>query len=311
MKKDLQHDLICDVKRVADDLGRLPKRDEYLLYGKFSRRQVVNAFGSYGFLIGSIKQEGKSKIKSLFHESVKSQVQGFDAKKKLVVPDNMQKIVHVSDTHYPFVCKNTTTYFMQYIDQFKPDILVHTGDLHDMFSHSRFPRSRNFYNPREEIELAYKMADDFFKTVRKMFPKIKIYLLLGNHDVRPLKKILKQYPEGEIFFSIDKYFTFDGVHTLTDPRAHLDLCGIRFIHGYKTRLGDHARFHMTNTAVGHSHKGGVLFIAMEDKIIFECNAGMLGDPYSKNMEYTPNRITGYTKGFASYDEFGPRFVAAP
>jgi hypothetical protein len=119
---------------------------------------------------------------------------------------------------------------------------------------------------------------------------------------------LECYPEGELFFSIDKYYKFDGVQMHMDARTPLELDGVLFTHGHYSRLGDHRDYNLQSTVCGHSHLGGVTLRQIRGQVLFEMNAGYMGDPDSKALAYTPTKIVKWTKGWGWIDQWGARFI---
>lgn len=201
---------------------------------------------------------------------------------------------------------------MYYCVNWEPDIIVQVGDLRDWYSASRFPRKVNIMTPKQEDELAGFYADAMWETLCKELPKADKYQLLGNHCIRPLARVLEKAPEFEedMVERVHERYTFDGVKTIYDPREELDLDGVRFIHGYLSKLGDHAIYNQMPVVCGHTHRGGVAYIPMKEKISFELNAGYLGDASHPALSYTAQkRATKWTLGFGLIDQDGPRFVA--
>lgn len=185
--------------------------------------------------------------------------------------------------------------------------IVQVGDLYDLFSFSKYPRSLNVGTPKDEILQGRAMAEEFWRLLQKRCPKATCYQLLGNHDERPAKRILEKAPELEALIDIKHLWEFKGVKTIHDPREELMLDGIYFQHGFRSKLGDHAKFNQASTVCGHSHVGGVVFFPLRDKILFELNAGYLaGD--EEPMRYTRQSLTRWTHGFGIIDALGPRFV---
>ena len=82
---------------------------------------------------------------------------------------------------------------------------------------------------------------------------------------------------------------FDGCETVEDPREPLDIQGIKFIHGFLTKAGDHIhKFEYNPVVVGHSHRGGVVFKRHSSgKIAWELNAGLIDDPFHDALIYRP------------------------
>ena len=133
---------------------------------------------------------------------------------------------------------------------------------------------------------------------------------MGNHDVRPLKKVMELVPEVEIFVEFSKWFEFPGVKTVTDHREWLEIGNVSFTHGHLSTPGAHARSFDRNVVCGHSHKGSVQYLNCRDgKMLFELNCGYIGDPMSRPMSYTAKNQVPWTLGFGVIDQWGPRFIA--
>jgi hypothetical protein len=112
-----------------------------------------------------------------------------------------------------------------------------------------------------------------------------------------------------MFIDLTPLYTFPGVKLQEDPRAELNLDGVFFHHGYRTKLGDNRDFLNACSVTGHSHKGGAVFRAVHGgHQIWELNAGTLGDPESKGLTYTPQKHTHQTLGLGWIDALGPRFI---
>lgn len=214
------------------------------------------------------------------------------------------------DIHFPFQHKVALAVAMHYCKHWQPDTIIQVGDLRDWYSASRFSRKVNLFTPKEEDKQATYYSDLFWETLNKWHPKSEKYQLLGNHCIRPIKRIGEVAPEFEDDFIplVHERYTFDGVKTIYDSREELDIDGVRFIHGYLSKLGDHARFNQMPVVCGHSHQGGVVYIPQKDKISFELNAGYLADPSHPALSYTmQKKATRWTLGFATIDADGPRF----
>lgn len=214
------------------------------------------------------------------------------------------------DIHFPFHHKLALAVAMRFCRVYKPDVIVQVGDLRDWYSASRFSRKVNLFTPKEEDERAGYYSDLFWESLSRWLPRAKKYQLLGNHCVRPIKRIGELAPEFEEDYTplLHDRYTFDGVKTIYDPREELDLYGVRFIHGYRSKLGDHASFNRMPVVCGHSHRGGVVYQNLKDEIIFELNAGYLADASHEALSYTmQKRMTNWTLGFATLDHEGPRF----
>lgn len=219
------------------------------------------------------------------------------------------RIVVWGDTHFPFHDRRCITRGLQIVKSVSPTHIVQIGDLYDMFGFSKFP-SRLKMTPADELVEARIAAEDFWKLNQKYSPKAECHQIFGNHDVRPLKRMVEKCPELCDQLDMNHLWEFPGVITHKDPREEVEICEILFMHGYRSKLGDHAKHNMRSTVVGHSHRGGTFYFPIYGgKIIWELNAGYCGDPMSDALKYTPQKYQHWTPGIGYIDQFGPRFIA--
>ena len=308
------HEMLAKFKDLAIELGKTPtvlEGDRAGLCGPTVRRY----FGSHAQLVQAAGLEpnrvgGKVKIdNSIFNRNIHEHIAQYE-------PQDITKVTCpsfavISDIHFPWPNKRVLEAFYNYVKLHKPEFVLLNGDSWDMYSHTKFPRSHNQFTPKEERDLSRKMNEDFWADVKKASPKSRCVQLLGNHDIRPMKRILEAYPAGEHWIEemMKKEFTFDGVETIFDVRQELYLNDeVILFHGHMSGIGGHRDQTMMCTVNGHTHRGGVVYRAVKGKIIWELNSGLAGDPYAKGLTYTPQKIVEWTPGFGAHDEHGPRFI---
>ncbi|NDD53352.1 hypothetical protein EBZ39_05680 [bacterium] len=312
MGKDQRiHEVLSQVKDLAIELGRSPEMKE-INVGIASKHEIYKLFGSHVQVLQAaglplIKQ--KKIDNSIFHKDIEKHLEEYSPKEKIPNLDiRYTKTVILGDIHAPFADQAKLKKVIEFIEKFKPARVIQVGDLYDMLSHGKFPRSHNIYTPAQEMAEGRKIVDKMWKDIQKAAPKAECFQILGNHDQRPMKRILEAYPEAELFMDFSKWFTFDGVITEFDIRKELILDGIAYLHGYKSRLGEHMEFMRRPVICGHTHRAGLVYKNFGDQILFEMNVGFLGDPESKALSYTAQRHTHWTHAFGVIDEHGPRVV---
>ena len=223
-----------------------------------------------------------------------------------------QNVFAVGDLHFPITDKIALRTVIKQIKNEQPDVVVQMGDLFDRYAGSKFPRSLNIWTPQHEEMLSVSLAEKFWQDVQAAAPRATCYQLMGNHDIRPLKKVIEKSPEFEHVAQgyLQEIYTFPGVHTVYDPREELIINNDFYMHGYLTKPGAHVRKNLNrNIIVGHSHYGYVLPLSIEGKVLWELNVGYLGDRHHKCLSYTAQkRMTNWTLGSGRVDELGPRFV---
>jgi len=215
----------------------------------------------------------------------------------------------IGDVHAPYINKKSLRNILSLAEEMKPDLIIQIGDAYDLYSFSRFPKSLNYLTPKQEINLGINEISDMWAKLKKASPKSKKFQLIGNHCERIAKQVLSKMPEIESIIDLGSIFSFDGVETLESQRDELIIDKICYMHGFRTKLGDHAANNRMSTVVGHSHVGGVVFLRNGQETIFELNCGFIADTDSHVMSYTRQRkISRWTQGVGIIDSFGPRFI---
>ena len=223
----------------------------------------------------------------------------------------MSTFLCIGDVHAPFIYKPAFSKVLSYLDSLKkkPDYVIQIGDLYDFYSFSRFAKNPNVITPDQEVLEGRAVAEEMWRLIKKKAPSAQCYQLLGNHSVRPNKKLMEVAPELLSIFNIKPLWTFPGVITIHDPREELVIDNILFQHGHRSKLGDHAKYNSMNTVVGHSHQGNVLFIpTIKKEIIWELNCGYIADPSHPALKYTPQKFNKWSHGIGTIDSRGPRFI---
>lgn len=193
------------------------------------------------------------------------------------------------------------------IEKEQPDIIVQIGDLYDLFSFSKFARTHDLCTPNHEITEGRAYAESFWKNCKEFAPGASLYQIKGNHDARIFMRAEEKYPEIASILRIDHLWEFPGVTTIDDVRDELEIDGILYIHGYRSKLGDHMRYFLKPVVCGHSHTGGCVFMRLGRNIIWELNVGFIADDGAVPLQYTKTKTTRWTQGYGIIDSQGPRF----
>lgn len=314
-----KHDLVVAVKSMAVELGKTPTRREFEATVKGAAYQLGKQFaGSYSMLVQAAgldpnKSEKPRRIdNSIFERDIESHLAEYKPA-EYAPRGEYPTLAVISDIHWPFACQRVIDAFLAYVEKHKPEWVVINGDAWDMYAHSKYPRSLNVFTPREEERLSREANEKFWARVQELSPESKCVQMMGNHDLRPMKKVLESYPEAEDWVRerLAKMFTFEGVKTILDGTEELYLAeDIILFHGYRGKLGDHRDYTLMSCINGHTHVGGVVWKQIRGAVIFEMNSGVAGDPMSKGLSYRPQKITHWTPGFGVMDSYGPRFIPA-
>lgn len=315
-----EHELVSHVKALAIDLGRTPTRPEFENSITGGRYRLTKCFRNYATLLQAAGLETYDERRSsraptreeIFGRDIEEVLHAHEPSVREEITD-FKPILAIGDTHFPFAHKPTLERVYSFAEKEIGDgegFIVQVGDLQDQWSHGRFPASRNYYRPDEEMELARAQSTEFWAELRRACPKAQCFQIMGNHDMRALKQVLKNAPtlEGLLQSSIDKLYEFEGVTTIHDYREELLIQEIMFHHGYMSRHGQQRDFVMSNLVSGHTHRGAVTYRPLKHKTLWHLDCGFVGDAESKALSYTPQKTTNWTLGWGFIDRYGPRFI---
>ena len=323
MDKSESHDLVAALKDVAIQMGKTPTRAEFISRVRGADYRMRALFGNYTALVqaaglqayrerGGVRHRDEQKIDNrIFERDLAKHLEQY-APRSAPELKPYPSIAVISDIHWPFASERVITKFLEYVRIHKPEHVIINGDAWDLYSHSKYPRSHNIFTPREEQKLAREANEKFWKDVKAVHPEAKCVQMLGNHDIRPLKRVMESYPEAEDWIAekLRELFSFEGVTTIHDPREELVLGDVLVFHGYRSQLGAHRDYTLYSCVNGHTHRGGVVFRKIRGAVLFEGNSGVAGDPESKGLSYTPQKIQDWTPGVLAIDAWGPRFIPA-
>ena len=151
------------------------------------------------------------------------------------MPKNLKNTLVLSDLHIPYHNVGAIEEAVNYGIQKKIDSILLNGDVVDCYMLSKFqpdPRERHF---GEEI-IAFQQ---FIKTLKGVFPGVKIFYKIGNHEERYEKIMISRCSE---FLGIP-HFEFEnvlgcrelGIEVIKDQR--IIYCGkLAVIHGHEVGM---------------------------------------------------------------------------
>jgi len=213
-------------------------------------------------------------------------------------------VLVISDTHLsPSVdMKDLWKKLGEYCVKFRPEYIVHLGDVADFDSQNWLKASRGLYTVEQELgNVASHLAafeqelDDYKNLCRKQ--KIKIYrpkkvLCLGNHDIR---NDVSGYISN-MFLSAD--------WSIFDYQKPLQIDGISFAHNFTKGLSDNVCLNSlelldschSSVVCGHSHvKDYAESYRIEDgKKIFALKCPMFSTAYP---EWSKGLSNKWSRGF--------------
>lgn len=316
------HALVQAMKELAVQLQKTPTRDEFKASYPSLEGSYRSVFGGYSALVqaSGLDPVERKKIKitnEVFNVNLERHLEVYNNSQK--ASDSLQlgvnskpwpKIAILPDVHFPWESKKVLSAFYKFIEIHQPDYICQIGDLYDAYSHAKFPRSHNIFLPREETQISREKAVEMWATIRKLCPSARLTQCTGNHDLRPIKRILEVYPAAEDWIekAVKDLMTFDGVHTIYDTREELIIGDIAVFHGYRGQVGAHRDYTQMNCITGHVHRGNVSYRQIGGRTLWELHTGFAGDPEGKGLTYTPQKISTWTHGFGFVWPWGPQFI---
>lgn len=219
-------------------------------------------------------------------------------------------VLALGDAHSPWIYWPTVDLFVKRVAATRGKANVHVvqlGDLLDMYSFTRFPRSHDLYTPKEEVRRGRAGAERIWERIQRANPKAKCWQLIGNHDVRPHKRISEQLPETSSLFDLRALWQFDKVTTMKGDQDDLIIGNISIVHGF-TALGGHVEYTKRNTICGHLHRGNVVTRRYGRRTLWEANAGWCGNPKALPLSYSQlKRYNKTTQGWLECEDGWPTF----
>jgi hypothetical protein len=216
----------------------------------------------------------------------------------------------VSDTHFPFSADDKVAQVIRLAKELRPTHIWQCGDLYDMYSFSRFARSLDVTTPKQEMKDGRDKATALWAGLRKAAPAAICLQSRGNHSHRLVKSLLRAAPEFESLLEapLSALTEFPGVVDMKTARSEIELGGMLLVHGWQSRLGSHATYFGQNVVRGHSHHGGVAYVAHKGLPVWELDCGHLADVTSLPLGYGESRTNGWVSGCGFVDGYGPRFI---
>lgn len=219
------------------------------------------------------------------------------------------RVLAIPDVHFPFHNQDSLSLVYALIEKLHPDVVIQLGDLYDMYSFSKYPRSQDIMTPNEELAEGRQAAEAMWKNVRKSgTSKMRMIQILGNHDERPAKRIQEKYPEISSLIDLNHLWSFNGVETISEDRAKFSIDGVIYTHGHKSKLGDHMKFLGKSVVRGHSHRAGLIWLNQWDSLLFEMECGYIADDKSAPLMYTHTQQMQWIQACGFISEYGPQII---
>jgi predicted phosphodiesterase len=213
------------------------------------------------------------------------------------------KVFVISDTHFPFHNKRAYEEMLRLLKQERPTHVVQIGDLLDQYVYSRYNRQPEV---GDDTVRGLVAADKMWRDIKKLAPTSKCFQVLGNHDVR-LRKRIEDAGIATARLSQDavKDYQFKGVTTLKSDRDFLEIDGVVYTHGWKSKSIDHAKHFNKPTVHGHRHRP---CIEVDRPGLWSMDVGFLADERSVPLSYTLSTLTKWTLACGIVEDGHPKLI---
>ena len=221
------------------------------------------------------------------------------------------RILVCGDVHAPFEDRAKLKEFFKFAKDFKPNVVIQIGDMLDLYTFSRFAKSVDLITPKQELEKGREVAADFWRTIGSLCPSATKWQMRGNHSQRIVKNLMAKAPEYESLLEapISSLLEFPGVRNMKSSRSELLINDTLFIHGWSCKPLFHTRYFGQSVCHGHTHHGGVDFLAHKGKALFELDCGHVADVDQLPLQYGETKTSNWVAGFGYIDNLGPRFIS--
>jgi predicted phosphodiesterase len=167
---------------------------------------------------------------------------------------SVERILVLPDSHFPFVSKQAWAVAMAAGRGFKPDRIIHLGDLWDMFAISDYPKTPD---RKTNLEAEIKSGSDALDELGTLGAS-RMDICLGNHEDRWDRYLTQNAPE---LFNLLRFgdvvrFKERGWH-VTPYKRHLTVGKMHFTHevgycGKQAHVQSRQEFE-GNCVIGHTH----------------------------------------------------------
>ena len=156
------------------------------------------------------------------------------------VLDGAERVLSLSDIHWPFSSKESLTLAIEEGKRFNPDVVLINGDFFDFHRLSRFVKEPEARKVIDDLEGGYKI----FEVLRDTFKKARIIYKFGNHDewfsiyIKIRAPELADLPSMELdeqFWCNGQKISNLGVETVKDQR--IIMAGrLAILHGHEINM---------------------------------------------------------------------------
>jgi predicted phosphodiesterase len=182
--------------------------------------------------------------------------------------------------------------------------VVQVGDITDQRMWSKYGKGPD----DEHAQLEWDKAEAAMERLYELIPEM--HIILGNHDIRVLKKATEAQVPRQLIKTLDEYFNFDGWiwHLGNHP---LEINGVSYIHGdeFAIPTPESAALKLgTSVCYGHTHQAKLAYVVSFKRKLFSMNVGWLGDETASAFNYAAKNAFRCWKGYGVIIDGVPHLI---
>lgn len=193
----------------------------------------------------------------------------------------MAVVLAIPDTHAPFMHPDAVGFLSEVKSKYKPDKIIHLGDIADFYCASRFRKDSGVPSAGQELESCREQLRPLFK----LFPVATA--CYGNHDRRIIDRAMDAGLPPSVVINVGKII---GAPSGWRWRNDTIIDGVIYEHGdpYSGSAAavKAANANGQNTVIGHIHAhAGINYTAHRRENMWAFNCGCLIDRSGYGFEY--------------------------
>lgn len=286
-------EILADLRRVQQELGRVPTRVEFKLRSRFSSLQVTEIFGSYQLLLKmsglAYSAKGRRDKEQIKKESFEHLLREVSEKKSAVNPPAIfHRALIIGDTHFPYVHPDAVEWLIALDKQYRFDLILHAGDEIDLHAMSFHDHDPDLLSPGHELDAAIRMMEPLYRAFPNMLLAESNHGSLvhrkAKHHGFP-RRVIKSYREtieAPVGWEWREFIRWQSAN----GQANM------LVHALGSNVLQVAKFKGLNVIQGHHHSlHGVQYWHNDEKNagLFAVQAGCLINDTSYALAY--NKLT--------------------
>ena len=282
------HEIVADLMRVRQELGRAPNRVEYQKHGKFPGTLITEVFGSFALLIRASGLEylkGKRDKQELRLQAFESLKREIDEKRVPTPPKVSAHILCLPDLHAPYNHPDAIPFLAYLASKHKFDRIVCLGDEVDYHAINFHTHDPDALSPGHELEAAIRHLEPLYKLFPEMdlcdsnhgsmvFRRAK-HFGLPQHVIKPYGQVLGAPGGWKWHFEVNAQLS-NGERVL-------------FHHSYGSNVLRASQQRGVSCVFGHHHSQfSIQWWRNYEKQFFAAFSGCLADETSLALAYGKN-----------------------